>query len=471
MKEYRKVLEFVFNNNRYNMYLDSSNKHFFLRVSGNGDLDYITIEELCDLVKHFKTIPNVMNISKDSIKEKIKIIPKVIFGGVAITLTFAIMSTGLNVYNSQQRIDEFERANVQEYVLTDEDMKEYVSTDDIIQIQNEEKNKLNEDLVVDTYRESDRLNYLYIYDMDYIDLAFEHKDITLEMLYQEINNNSSISSKFKGLLYEYCDSLVNNYPDVELRVLYENLKSLEVVECDEYELSRHTLSMTASGCYVKDENKIYVLEDKEYEKGTWDYQVIFHELSHCLRNGTYDIDGKDVRITEVGQGFYNTITMESLNSLFAVSLFDYDENDIAYQLQSNYHKVILDCIDNYDLSDYVNHSLSYYAKQLDEFNGDDNYATVILELIQMQYDDFHSEKFEAEQYGYYPIYDYITDMYFNKYISSDMSYDQAKELTDNLVETIMFDVPEEYNIDTNHFYENLDEYCNSIGISVSSRTR
>ena len=62
-------------------------------------------------------------------------------------------------------------------------------------------------------------------------------------------------------------------------------------------------------------------------------------------------------------------------------------------------------------------------------------------------------------------------MYFNKYISSDMSYDQAKELTDNLVETIMFDVPEEYNIDTNHFYENLDEYCNSIGISVSSRTR
>ncbi len=468
MKEYRKVVEFSFNNNKYNMYLDSSNKRFFLRVHEDGNLSYITIEELFDLIKHFKTVPNVMNISKGNIKEKIKIIPKVIIGGVTVTLTLSMIMTGLSMYNSHQRVSEFEQRYAQTHVLTAEEVQSYISSDDLNQAESE-KDKAQ--LVVDTYLESDWLKYIYIYDMDYLDHAFEHKDITLDMLYQVIESNSSISDKFKDLLYEYCDSLVKNYPDANLRVLYENLHTLEVVECDQYELTQAALTVYASGCYIRTENKIYVLEDKEYEKGTWDYQVIFHELSHCLRTGVYDIDGTNIKVQVEGQNFSNTITAEALNSLFAVSLFDYEENDIAYQLQSNYHKVIIDCMDNYDLNDYVNHSLSYYAHQLDEFNGDENYATVILELIQMQYDDYHSESIKVEPMGYYPIYDYISNMYFNKYISSDMSYEEAVEKTDNLVETILFDVPEGYNIDTNRFYDNLNEYCDSIGITVAAKTR
>lgn len=477
MKEYRKVVELKFHNNKYNMYLDSSNKRFFLKVNDDGKLSYITIEELFDLIKHFSTVPNVMNINKDSARQKIKIIPKIIIGGTAVTLSLSMLMTGLSMYNSHQRVSEFEQRYSMSHALDEEEVQSYVSGD--IESNSEEAQTYVEvgtelskdDLVVDTYLESDWLNYVYIYDMNYINRAFDNETITLEMLYQAIDSNPSISGNFKDLLYEYCDSVVQSYPNIELRVLYENLKTLKVVECDQYELSQATLNIDASGCYIRTENKIYVLKDKEYEKGTWDYQVIFHELSHCLRTGVYDIDGKKVKVQVEGQNFSNTITAEALNSLFTVSLFDYEENDIAYQLQSNYHKVIIDCMDNYDLSDYVNHSLSYYAHQLDEFNGDENYATVILELIQMQYDDFHSESLNVDPIGYYPIYDYISNMYFNKYITSDMSYDEARAMTDQLVDTILFDVPEDYNIDTTRFYDNLNNYCAEVGISANTRSR
>lgn len=478
MKEYRKVVEFEFKNNKYNLYLDNYNKKFFLRIDERGNLSYITIDELFDLIKHFMTVPNVMNISKGAVKQKIKFIPKVIIGGITVTLTLSMLTTGLSIYNSNQRVSEYEQKYLNSQTLNEADVEDYVSittenqnVDDELNYDETLSEVANGELIVDTYLESDWLNYIYIYDMNYIDHIFEHENITLEMLYETIKNNLSIPENFKNLLYQYCESVVRNYPDIELRVFYENLKTLEVVECNQYELSQKTLNIDASGCYMKDENRIYVLENQNYEKGTWDYQVIFHELSHCLRNGLYNIDGKQVKIQAEGQNFSNIITAEALNSLFAVSLFDYEENDIAYQLQSNYHKVMIDCIDNYTLSDYVNHSLSYYANQLDKYNGDENYATVILELIQMQYDDFHSESINVEQKEYYPIYDYISNMYFNKYITSYMSYDEAQVVADRLVNIITFDVPEEYNIDTNRFYENLNNYCETIGISVQARTR
>ena len=71
---------------------------------------------------------------------------------------------------------------------------------------------------------------------------------------------------------------------------------------------------------MKSENKIYVLKDKEYEEGTWDYQVIFHELSHCLRDSHYtDEDGNKVYIQFAGLNYYDVPNAEAINSLFAAA--------------------------------------------------------------------------------------------------------------------------------------------------------
>ena len=252
---------------------------------------------------------------------------------------------------------------------------------------------------VDTYIDNrDNSNRLYIYDMDYVDLALDFKPKKLADFIDVINENSKIARKFKPILTEYCTRVFDKYPDIELRPFYRNLKDLEVIECTDQELLKVTWDTNSCGCYVRDEDKIYVLKDKEYEEGTWDYQVLYHEFSHCLRDSIYeDEDGNRVSIQFMGLNYYDIPNAEALNSLFAVSLFDYEEKDIAYQFQSNAHQIILECMDNYTLNDYVNHSMTYYAKQLDTYNQDDNYALTILSLMNEQYEDYHDDRRERTE--------------------------------------------------------------------------
>lgn len=242
-------------------------------------------------------------------------------------------------------------------------------------------------------RKPKRVESAHIYDMDYVDLTLDFKPKKLEDFIDVINENSKIAKKFKPILIEYCTRVFDKYPDIELRPFYRNLKDLEVIECTDQELLKVTWDTNSCGCYVRDEDKIYVLKDKEYEKGTWDYQVLYHEFSHCLRDSIYeDEDGNRVSIQFMGLNYYDIPNAEALNSLFAVSLFDYEEKDIAYQFQSNAHQIILECMDNYTLNDYVNHSMTYYAKQLDTYNQDDNYALTILSLMNEQYEDYHDDR-------------------------------------------------------------------------------
>lgn len=463
MKEYTKILTFIYKGQIYRYYIDNSGKKFFTTIDINGEESYITIERYLELLKIFSKKNEIMSsrlddlndieiISNNNIKHhknKKRIIPKVIIGGTAIMLTSFILSCINSTYKDSQEFKEDYLA------IADVSDSSSVALDPSDTIEQDEK------LTIDTYIDNrDFSKRLYIYDMDYIDMAIDFEPKNLNDFIEVINANSKIPNKFKDILVDYCTKVFEKYPDIELRQFYQNLKGLEINECTEEELLKVTFDLNSVGCYVKSENKIYVLEGKEYVEGTWDYQVIFHELSHCLRDSKYvDKNGNEVEINFAGLNYWDIPNAEAINSLFAISLFDYEERDISYQFQSNAHKIMIECMDNYTLSDYVNHSLSYYMKKLDEFNHDDNYAVTIFSLMNAQYEDYHNDNISAPQSEYYPIYDYISKMYLNTHIDENTTYTEARETMDNLVEELTFDVPEEYNIDTNHFYEYLDQYC------------
>ena len=59
---------------------------------------------------------------------------------------------------------------------------------------------------------------------------------------------------------------------------------------------------------------------------------------------------------------------------------------------------------------------------------------------------------------YYPIYDYISNMYLGKHLKAGMSQEEARGIMDEMLEKLLFDVPEEYHIDRDHFYEYLEKY-------------
>ena len=437
MKEYRKIVTFKYKNNTYNMYLDNNNKQFFLKLNENGKLSYITIEELLEITSIIQSTPLIARAVNF---ERIKIVPKVIKGGVATVLSLSLLTSCAN-------------ASVSSHEVVDDTTISYISNLD----DEEEKG-----LVVDTYIDGNLLNYLYIYDMDYLDMAMDSYSVSLDDLYEVIDNNNSISPRIKAVIKEYCYSLVNKYPDVELRVLYENLKTLTVIESTA-ELRKKDLNVSTSALYYRPGNTIYLSDDISLEKGSWDYQVVYHELSHVLRIREYNDGKKQIKIKPEGQNFPSDITMETLNSLFAVSLLDYESDEIAYQLQSNYFNVMLECMDNYELADYVNHSVSYFAKKLDEYNGDENEATSILSLIQMQYVSLYNSNIDVNNTDFNKIYDYIAKMYYDKYITDDMTYDEMQMVATDLINKISLEIPEgTYNIDYNYFYDYLDSYSKNL---------
>lgn len=454
--QYRKIIEFCYKKNNYVMFLDSKNRRFFMKKGKNDVLEYVTDVEFAELAIFFTSVPKIMNIVKDN---EIKIIPKVISGGITVALSLSVLNAGLSRMGI--RINSlYPSHTTSEVIESENDFKDYISFDEVDVVTSN----------LDLYQYDKNEKELSIYDMDYLDLIFDETNVDIDSVNEIINENDDIPDEFKAILFEYIEDVTSKYPNIDLRNFYNNLKDLKVHECDKDEIYIKTGISDSYGFYLRDLNEIYVLENIDYYENSWARQVIYHELSHCLRIGKYQIDDITVNIIPEGPSFNNEITSEALNSIFAVSLFDYEEDVIAYQLQSNYYKIMLECMDNYNISDYINHSLNFFTIKLDEYNNDENYASTILELIQIQFQDYHSTSMTVDQTEYYPIYDYICDMYYGKYITDDMTYDEMRLVADSLVKKITLYVPDDYNIDTDRFYVNLDKYYEkTINYDVNTR--
>ena len=451
-KEYTEICEFTYKNKKYLYLLDDNHKAFFLRKD-NDTLNYITIDELIDLQKIFTKTTHVLNfkIQKERKSKKRSIIPKILIGGILVTLTTNIAGifSKKNTYTP----------TIENTISSTEEMDEEEIPYDIQKYMNSEE--LNDELVVVNYKESSFMNYIYIYDMSALNNVLDEQ-VTFDTLKNTVKNNDKISLKYKNYLYEYIDNLSSRWPNVDIRTFNENLKTIEFIEYDKYKLQTKTLDENAFACYRKDENKIYLLNDLDMND-PWTKQVVYHEISHSLRSAYWSKDGKEIRVQFTDSSGYGFEIEEALNSLFALSLYDENEKDIAYQLQSNYMKTILQCMDNYTLEDYANHNYTYFEQCLNKTNNND-LAKKVMALIELQHKDYYNDDFKVEQEQYKPIYTYITDMYLDKFATNNMNLEEINGLVEELKEQIMFDVPEEYEIDTNYFdiegynyYQELEE--------------
>lgn len=475
-KIYTKICEFKYDNGKYLLLIDNNHKQFFLKILEDGRYSYVTDNELIKLCKIFAKRPIGYNAQKD----KCKLIPKIISlaAGGAIVLNLTACNYLYNIFNSYENSNSSYKSNntKDSYSVTDinnssettdyseKKIKELLDSVSIT----EEKRYVDGELKIDTFIESPFSQNVYIFDTQYLDSYLHNKksDVTIDTIKKNIESNSKINDRFKKLLYTYCDYLISEYPDIDLRIFNYNLQTLEVVEGDKWDLLSASLSADSYGCYRKDENKIYVIKDYEYTPGTWEYQVIMHEFSHVLRCGWWNVDNKDIKVSFEDSDFFGATIEEAMNSIFTIKMYDKEEQDIAYQLQSNYLQLILENMDNYKLSDYVNHNISYFEKKLNEYNQNED-AVKILALIETQYKDYHDDSIEIEQKEFYPIYDYIANMVYKNNLYTGMSYDDAKNVCDYMISRMTFDVPAEYNIDIDHIYQYFNEYCNSLGISNS----
>ena len=113
------------------------------------------------------------------------------------------------------------------------------------------------------------------------------------------------------------------------------------------QLLTKTMNPDSLACYNVMENSIYTLKGYDYVRGSNDYQILVHEISHALRMKWFKKDGKMIYIQPWGPNANLPTITEALNSIFAVWTYNKEERDICYQVQSNYLLVLLDVLDNY----------------------------------------------------------------------------------------------------------------------------
>lgn len=308
-------------------------------------------------------------------------------------------------------------------------------------------------------------NLTWIYDSAYLDEALGSAQPTLEDLYGAVDQNPNISDRFKTLIREYCTQYVTCAPKSDRRILYHNLKTLVVKQTDEVQLILDTFSTDAAACYDYRENVITVLSQYTFEKGTWEYQILFHELSHAARMTRFSANGRNYWIQSGGSSFDEVMCDETLNTIFSVSLLGYEEPDLAYQLQSNFVDVLIRSMDNYEISDYINHSQSYFLRKLDEYSGCENYAAGMIRLLQAQREDFFDDSYKHPQSHYYPLYDFVSEVFYKSRLCQGMSFAEAEGVYAELIGRVTFDVPEEYELDLDHFREYFLGYCAELGIA------
>lgn len=65
MKEYTRIISFLYKNKIYNYYLDNKNQKFFTTSDIDGNEKYITIEEYIKLLSLFKKKYSLKNIEKN----------------------------------------------------------------------------------------------------------------------------------------------------------------------------------------------------------------------------------------------------------------------------------------------------------------------------------------------------------------------------------------------------------------------
>lgn len=295
-----------------------------------------------------------------------------------------------------------------------------------------------------------------VYDSAHLNRLIDTSGVSAEECRRRIAQNSNIPDKFKDYFTDFVNRIETKYPDADLSVLCHNLATLRVQELNSSEFLMKAASVDSLGVYFNNENAIYIPEGTEYVEGQFGFQVLIHEFCHASR--ICWLDGKSKNSAGFDVELEDNLLGECMNSVFSCSLLSYDERDIAYQTPSNYLRIMLECMDNYTLSDYMNHGSSYFLRKLDEATGYTNYSTVIWKLIGLQRSDWNHDDIDVPAESYEPIYDYLCEMYYKKYVTADMTDEQAKAVADELVDKAFFDSPEDYKTETQPFYDNLDAY-------------
>ena len=291
--------------------------------------------------------------------------------------------------------------------------------------------------------------------------------VTLEDIKNVLKTNNKISQEYKDFIIQYVKDWLSLYPDSDFRLLYHNLKTLQIKVCTENEMMTTTLSTGAAACYVSAENTIYLLEGSDFSRESDNYIILTHELTHCARSAMFkNADGYEISVDYHEKYNMGTYAEEGIITDIVYEMQGLNKRADFYPFQSSCYRIIMDCT-GYDGNDFMNHSVNYLMKVMDDYMGDEQYAYYIIALI----DSISIKKYESYKTvdftNYQDLCDYMTRMYMKKYLKADMSNKEAEKVFDDFCANIMHNfeiMNRKYDITRDNFVPAFEQCKKDLGI-------
>ncbi len=250
---YRKLFTIWYNNKQFCIFLDENNRRTFLEINKKGEYVYPSLEDFTYLHNLYNNHdPFTVDSNLYKFKEFVQMVGKRAVLGVIIGAT--VCSTGSTAYNNT------------------------LSTYDI---------ELQEDTVVITQKPvfSSKKEQIEILNVNQLDTILGYKEISIEKIHTAIDENDKIPVNHKRYVHLFLNSLVTKYPNVDLRIFYENIKDVDYSIVDP-EYFANQGSKNIGGQYQKFLNRLVIPTNISIDS-------LYHELSH-LTNSYYRENNSEI---------------------------------------------------------------------------------------------------------------------------------------------------------------------------------
>ncbi len=295
---YKKLFDIKYNNKKFTIFIDENFRRTFLELNAKGEYIYPEYED-------FKALNEIYNnhdpfkcfsVKKYTFKEKVRMTSMILASVLAVTIAYeTVKAKGLTINDT---------GNVVEV--------------GIAKITN---------------------SYIEIKDLSELDDILGYKTISKEEIHAAIDKNFNLTPDLKEIAHAEIEATIVKYPDTDLRVGYENLKTLNVNMFETIEeLQASQDNQAIAGSYDVLTNTINF-----YREAPSDVKA--HEIRHALFNFYRKIEDKVVvRTCEYGHSLD-----EAMNS----KLTSLTHADNSYTNERAILDYLSSCVE-FDFYDYNN---------------------------------------------------------------------------------------------------------------------
>ena len=322
---YQKLFPIEYNNKKFMIFIDENKRKTFLEINESGEYVYPILEDFISLHKMYNTKePFICYAPKFTFKEKVKVLK----GSVVSLLTVVIMLN--NIPTALAVNQKFE-----------------VKEDELI---------ISADELEQTSKYTAPTNVL-----EEIARILGDQNVTKEMVIEAINNNDNLNDKYKTIATNLLNAITDKYPNFNLIVFYENIKTMKVEEYTIEEFKEKYPEAPGGGAnYNAATNQITTIDEVEIE-------VLYHEMFHATHTIYRQTDNYIITRLEENTGIDEVFTD------MGASLVILSKN--SYKEQGKIVEYLLTTVD-YTLEDYNNYGVKGLIEKLSN-----KYPTVDINYI------------------------------------------------------------------------------------------